>query len=202
MILEKTKNKKGFTQHHFGRAQNGAGFTLIETLVSILIFSVSIVALISITAGGVSDTGFVKKKQTAYLLAQEGVEVLRFMRDSSIRSGDDWATFNSEISGAGCTGDGCTVDSYRLAGGDPVLPTIDNCNGQCPVMKYDPLSGYQYSYGTKTDFVRTIKLNKVPGGHANEIEIYSEVSWQHGGDPFSVVLREVITNWVRPSPSS
>ena len=66
-----------------------SGFTLIETLTALLIFSTSIVVLIAATSGGFSNTNYAKNKFIASYLAQEGVEVARNTRDSS-----DWSAFN------------------------------------------------------------------------------------------------------------
>lgn len=181
--------------------KNKKGFTLIETLVSMLIFSVSIVALISITAGGVSDTGFVKKKQTAYLLAQEGIELVRYVRDTSMRYGGQqgWAGFLQGMSDC-AGGDGCTIDAYLLATNSQIAPAVEPCNGSCDPLLEHPVSGfYQYGGGQDTGYVRTIKFNGIQSSN-NEIEVVSEVSWEHGGDTASIVMSEVITGWVRQLP--
>lgn len=58
------------------------GFTLIETMTALLIFSASIVTLIVATRQGFVDTGYAKNKFIASYLAQEGVERVRNSRDS------------------------------------------------------------------------------------------------------------------------
>ena len=47
------------------------GFTLVETLVAISIFSMSLVALMSILGSGISDTNYAKQKIIAGYLTQE-----------------------------------------------------------------------------------------------------------------------------------
>jgi prepilin-type N-terminal cleavage/methylation domain-containing protein len=190
------------------------GFTLIETLVSLLIFSVSIVALISITAGGVSDTNFVKKKQSAYLLAQEGVELVRNIRDTALRSEISWVTFLSDPDvAANCVITqqnpvGCTIDSYLLAQGNSISSALSACaNNVCPELRRETTpasqtSGfYQYMAGPDSGYTRTIKIQKVFNGHPGEKEVISEVSWEHGGNTSSVTMSEIITSWVKPIPN-
>lgn len=60
------------------------GFTLVETLVAISIFSMSIIVLMSVLGGGISDISYAKKKMTAGYLAQEGIEYVRNMRDNYV----------------------------------------------------------------------------------------------------------------------
>jgi len=72
------------------------GFTLVETLVAISIFSVSIIALMAVLASGVSDINYAKRKITATYLAQEGIEYVRNMRDNAFLSADPntgWINF-------------------------------------------------------------------------------------------------------------
>lgn len=76
------------------------GFTLVETLVAVSIFTVSLLALISLLASGISDTNYAKQKLTASYLAQEGVEYLRNLRDNEVlynpTSGDaGWTVFKN-----------------------------------------------------------------------------------------------------------
>ena len=58
------------------------GFTLIETMVALAIFSVSVVSLIVMTSQGVANVSLAKNKLIASYLAQEGIEVVRNNRDS------------------------------------------------------------------------------------------------------------------------
>ncbi|MFA6301478.1 MAG: prepilin-type N-terminal cleavage/methylation domain-containing protein [Candidatus Paceibacterota bacterium] len=62
------------------------GFTLIETLVAISIFTMSILGLMSVIASGITDTSYAKQKMAASYLAQEGIEYVRNMRDTSVLS--------------------------------------------------------------------------------------------------------------------
>lgn len=58
------------------------GFTLIETLVGLLIFSLAILSLMSILGSGISNTNYAKQKIIAGYLAQEGIEYIRNQRDT------------------------------------------------------------------------------------------------------------------------
>lgn len=64
--------------------QKNRAFTLVETLVAISIFSVSILGLMSVLASGISNTNYAKQKTMASYLAQEGIEYVRNLRDNAI----------------------------------------------------------------------------------------------------------------------
>jgi prepilin-type N-terminal cleavage/methylation domain-containing protein len=71
------------------------GFTLVETLVAIAIFTMSILGLMSVMAQGISDTTYAKQKIIATYLAQEGIEYVRNMRDTEVflQNSEEWGGF-------------------------------------------------------------------------------------------------------------
>lgn len=73
----------------------GGGFTLVETLVGLLIFSMSVVAMMSVLGSGLQDTTYAKQKIVAGYLAQEGIEYARNVRDTYALNGDGWEEFRS-----------------------------------------------------------------------------------------------------------
>lgn len=80
------------------------GFTLLETLVAVAIFTVSILALLSILSSGISSTNYAKRKIAATYLAQQGVEYIRNQRDNYIISNQDdpqvgWNDFTDAAAG-------------------------------------------------------------------------------------------------------
>ncbi|MFA6520567.1 MAG: prepilin-type N-terminal cleavage/methylation domain-containing protein [Candidatus Paceibacterota bacterium] len=81
--------------------KNKGGFTLVETLVAISIFTVSILGLMSILSSGISSTTYAKNKMIAGYLAQEGIEYVRNMRDTAALTAADadtgWANFKTSV---------------------------------------------------------------------------------------------------------
>jgi len=73
-------------------------FTIVETLIAISIFSVSIISMMTVLGGGVSDINYAKSKMTATYFAQEGIEYVRNQRDNYFLSGaSGWNSFLSAI---------------------------------------------------------------------------------------------------------
>ena len=199
------KSKKGFTRTPiFGVTPKGGGFTLIETLVAVSIFSVSILGLLVVLSGGIADTGYAKKKIIAAYLAQEGIEYMRNMRDTFVLydpSGtqNGWNAFWSRLSGASCpAASGCYFDDRNLDYGDHSEPMKDilvvACGSSCPGLLYDGGSGkYGYVSGTGAGFIRQIRAVQVS---PNEIKIFSTVSWVQSAGNSSMTFSESLFNWL------
>ena len=66
------------------------GFTLIETLVAILLLSSAIAGPMTIAARGLYASTIVRNEVTAYYLAQDAMEYIRYARDSNSLTGSDW----------------------------------------------------------------------------------------------------------------
>jgi prepilin-type N-terminal cleavage/methylation domain-containing protein len=85
------------------------GFTLLETLVAIAIFSVSLLGVLSLMASSITSTTYAKNKIIAGYLAQEGLEYMRNLRDTyvlydTVGFQDGWSTFETHV---GLTGSLC-----------------------------------------------------------------------------------------------
>ncbi len=210
------KSNKGFTRTpNFGVTPKGGGFTLVETLVAISIFTVSILGVMSVLTSGIANTNYAKKKMIAIYLAQEGIEYIRNMRDTFVLYGDDdpsnWHQFGSVIDKCGNTGQGnnktCYFDDQALnfsnsnmpmAEGDLIVSCDPGGDGPCPELFYNSYTG-KYDYdninGANSGFIRTIQAS-YPNGPNGEIEILSKVSWIQGSGSYDVTFSETLFNWV------
>ncbi len=182
------------------------GFTIIETLVALSIFTVSILGLLTVTAQGVSDTNFSKNKFIASYLAQEGIEMVRNMRDTSILSGNTWTNsfhqgspYNlNECYPTGVSA-GCDINSKTLIAFQcPISPGI------CSNLGYDLVSGF-YSSGPfdqsskDSGFNRLITLKDV---NDHEVQVTTTVYWTQGASTKSVTLTENIFDWIMIAPAT
>ena len=80
-MMKKNTSFAGFTQVPTSESK---GFTLIETMVAISILMVAIVAPMSLAAQSLSAAYYARDQITAFYLAQEGIEVVRSVRDTNI----------------------------------------------------------------------------------------------------------------------
>jgi len=171
------------------RTHKPRGFTLIETLVAVLLLVSAIAGPLTIASKGLLASISARDQMVAFYLAQDAVEYVRWVRDSNKLQAKPWLTGLSA-----CTGtDGCTIDT---------LPgTVAACSGACSMLNKQTSSGstfFTYSGGTPTpqQFTRTVKLADAAGAPAGEKVLTVSVSWrQQSGVVRTIVVRENIFDW-------
>ena len=177
--------------------KNEKGFTLIETLVAIVIFASAITALISITAGGISNTNFVKNKFTAGYLALEGAELIHNIRDtvSITDSSAGWGATTSALTSC-MEPSACWIDVWGTNS-----PASCGSSEDCPAMDYNRQSGkfnYAGSDGQnnlQSIFTRIISIKIVSD---SEIRVTSKVYWLQGTQLHTVSYSYDLLNWTSP----
>lgn len=182
-----------------------AGFTLIETLLAVLLLTTAIAGPLTIASKGLTSSLVAKDQITAFYLAQDAMEYIRFKRDSNCLAAAaapgacPSGTWLSGLVGSGlCSADGATTCYLDSMENNPATPT--GCSGTCPVMYFDGRFGY-YNYdstnGTQTPqrFIRTVRITTPYGGNNDEAKVEISVSWITGGVPRVIVVRENIENW-------
>ena len=203
MILEKQETKE--------KSLHTTAFTLVETLVAIAILLVAVVEPLSIVAGSVATANLAKDQVTAYFLAQEGVELVKNVRDSNVGGlpQQDW------LSGLdGClTVSGnqkyCTIDSTSLSINTCDTPTDPRSCTKFSRVKSGNLVSYDYPLScappdcTETSFRRSITISEPVDNREAEIEVI--MYWTAGGQLFGSLnasqrermfkIKERILNW-------
>ena len=167
------------------------GFTIVESLVAIVILVLAITGTISAIQTGISSYIFSKDQIIAFYLAQEGFEQIRNIRDENGLRGQNWLTGISENSGDPCYfGSACTVDpvnsntAIKCLGGP----------GNCPVLKQDVSTGF-FGYNAlwiDTIFKREIVLTQI---NADEILITVTVDWSKGPVNRQFKAKQNLLNW-------
>ena len=199
--LFKQKNKKNSGRKILNKAK---AFTLVETLVAIAIFSMSILSLMAVLANGLSATTYAKTKTIATYLAQEGIESVRNMRDDYVlypTTGRMWNDsvgtngFVNKITQCG-SGTSCGINS-ALSPVDPNFISLCVNLNQCKIYT-DNIGYYTYLTGLQTGsdsgFIREIRIVAI---NSNEIQIISTVNWKQGSGNYNVSLSEDLFNWTQ-----
>lgn len=163
----------------------------MEVIISVAIVVTALVASIALISFSISGISSNKNKLIAASLAQEGLEIVRNIRDSGWFQGytgpvdplgNDW----KEIFGE---------QTYRveyntqqlLGAGDSTL--------------YKDATGF-YSHdnsGIATPFSRTITINYISGGDT-QIRVVCNVVWEEKGRPRSITAETRLYNWYGATP--
>jgi prepilin-type N-terminal cleavage/methylation domain-containing protein len=193
-------------KNYFIKNKYEQGFTLVETLVAVAIFTVSILALMFILTDGISDTVNAKKKVAGAYLAQEGIEYIRNMRDTYVLYSADaqtgWDAFKTKMThvSAQCQQpNGCYFDDQNIDYSNNTTPmtglSLIPCGTTCAPLYYDSTTGkYNYvSSGADSGFIRKINFETV---NTNEVKISSTVSWKQDSGSYDITFSENLFNWV------
>lgn len=178
------------------------GFTLIETLVAVMILTMGVAGPLSIASKGLQIALVAKDETTAYYLAQDAVEYVRFARDSNrlASPSSNWLSGsggNSTDLSPCISSDGsalCYLDSLDL---NPARPTA--CSGTCPQLYFNA-SNHYFTYSSAstmlTPFTRTISIKTPVGSNASEASMTVTVTWTDlPGITHKVSVAEDLYNW-------
>jgi len=169
------------------------GFTLVETMVAISILMLGILGPLSIASTGLRNSLFAKDQVTAYYLAQEGIEYVRYVRDNNYLKKNDWLGGLSD-----CTEQyGCAVDTEKWFTTNISVTTkctSTDCGDDDLLYKINWNQHYthQSTGNTATPFTRIVKVENTVAG--KEIKVTSTVTWQNGSGQKSFTLTENVFN--------
>lgn len=174
------------------------GFTLIELMISIFILSVGIIAvygafsIMAILSSEASD------RLTAAYLAQEGVEIIRNIRDTNWLNPQEFGVIEWDRGLDACENElGCEVDYTTTGfGSTPVYPWQET-----PLVINSETGFYGYdSSGTATKFTRKITIDTSLAPDA--LRVKAEVFWDRKpsilspiGGIDSVAAESVLYDW-------
>lgn len=161
--------------------QNQDGFSLVESLVSILLLSMAFTAVTGLFVVNISSASVVRNNFIAGALAQEGIELARNLRDSDWHAGRAFGSFGDA---GGAVADGL----YRVQWNSVQLLSWANVP-----LKRDASSGlFSYDTGEDTIFKREITVTTVS---AVEKRVVVRVAWNYKTFPKEIVAEEHLFNW-------
>lgn len=192
---------------------NQSGFTLIETLVAVLILTLSIGGILSLAAGGFYSVRYARNQIVANNLLQESLEYVRNTRDSAFLQGgpnpwDIWQdTLQTDINGnvTGNNSDGCFSSNGCIVNPYAISSKVKKCSTTCPYIMYFPdnefygyIASYPFSPGSSpyvTSFIRTIKIVPATNDPSNQVVVTGTITWLNGSRSKTIVQSMVLTNW-------
>ncbi len=182
------------------------GFTLLETLIAILILTLAIAGPLAIAGKDIDTTLSSKDELTAYYLAQDAVEYVRFIRDTNTLSGQSWLaglngtsnphTNSGTTAGACVSSSGaaaCTIDSLH----DEAVSCPPS--GGCLPINYDSSTNggyFTYTTGSPSIFTRSVSIISPVGSDSSEAMVTVTVTWLNAAKVKQTVqVEEDLFNW-------
>lgn len=156
------------------------GFTLLETIIACFMVAIGAVGAYTVFSQITNITSLSASRLTAAYLAQEGIEIVRNIRDSNWLQSEDW---NNGLTGCA---DGCQIDYSGFSEADPVLPPYNGAQ-----LKIDTNGFYNYLNGTPTQYKRKITITLNSDGTNDILKVVAEVFWNKG----SVKVQENLYDW-------
>ncbi|MFH0969474.1 MAG: prepilin-type N-terminal cleavage/methylation domain-containing protein [Patescibacteria group bacterium] len=191
MFLKNIKNFIGNWKLEIGNSSKKAGFSLVEVMFSVCVLSIGIVAVLSLMTGNIKNSIESRDAIIASELAQEGIELVRNVRDNNfvnVRTAFEQNFPNNDR-------DNCKIDK----GSD----NITDCNsGHSKVLNYS--SGfYIHGSGTATKFQRKIAIDYDTWPNPVQATITSTVWWNgSSSSPAScnmatkcIYVEDILTDW-------
>lgn len=155
--------------------RNKKAFSLLEVLIAIFLITIGITGAVSLVNYSISSVAIAKSQIIAASLAQEGVEIIRNIRDSN------WL---QDLAWDNGLGDG----EFRVQYDSSSLLALDGNS----VLKIDSNGFYQYDSGNDTLFRRKITITTTG---VSEMEVISEVTWNERGRSLSASAETKLYDW-------
>ncbi len=151
------------------------GFTLLEVIVAIFVIMVGITGTLGIIQQGISYTQLSSSRLVANYLAQEGIEIVRNIRDTNWLEENPWS-------------DGIPSGNWEADYNDS---TLTSWSSQGRFLNIDNKGFYSYSSGSPTKFKRKITIAK----DTDILKISVQVEWQERGRDYQVTVQENLYKW-------
>lgn len=163
-------------------ARKHSGFTLLETMVAIMLFIIALSALLALVRDSVTSASYTRNEVVATYLAQEGIDYIRNIRDQNVYvnpTASPWTDFVTEIkTNSGCgTSAGCYLN-------------LDNFSKLTPCAI--PCQTIQVSSDNKP-FIRKITTMDIG---TDVLLVKVEVTWLNGTNTRTRTLTTSLYNWV------
>ncbi len=152
------------------------GFTLVEIVAVLFVISIGLIGVLSLIVQNIQSQNINKNTITAYQLAQEGIELVRKVRDSNWLSVNPW-------------NDGILPGEYYMDYQDDLPHILVSGSG---ALYKDANGFYVHDAGELTPFSRTIEIEQIS---ASACRVYSQVTWSDRNNIFNYDVETVLYDW-------
>jgi len=164
------------------------GFTLLEVIIATFILTIGAVGVFTLVTHTTRFSSTATNQLVASYLAQEGVEIVRNIRDTNfvrIRKGVPGATWKDGLTGCAAM---CEAD-YN----DSSLTPVGSLNQLL-------LNGIRYTYdsGVPSPFPFARNIAVTINGPDTKMDVLVEVSWQERQTTRSVKAATELYKWLAP----
>lgn len=168
----------------FKRLQFKEGFSLIETLAVLFVISMALLGIVSLINQNIQVQNINKNNLIASSLAQEGIELIRNVRDANWLNSQAFDTYLSD-------------DSYQIDYRDN-MPTPTTNISQTKLYLKDGF--YVHDSGSETGltptiFSRQITIKRLNDSNGKPLQVRSLVSWTDHNKPYRYELQTLLYDW-------
>ncbi len=171
-----------------------SGFSLIETLVALVIITITISAGLMLTLSSIHEITKNKNQITAIYVSQECLELIRNNRDTAWKQNfSPFCAFPDKNA------------EYSIEISNKKINPSDCVSGWGMIIKKNPKNfqilqndeGFNHTYGAPTIFQRKITLSsdKKNNVEPQKIIFTCKVSWPEQKETKQIQISEVLTNW-------
>lgn len=176
---------------------NKKGFTIVEILIAFSVMTVGLLAVLALFTQNIQARSYIKNKLIASMLAQEGIELVRNIRD------DNWHNTIKDWdigSGLGMVDDiiqSGNNRSYTIDYDNGIDGSIDNLSNARLYINNDGFYDHTVS-ATSTEFFRLIKVIPIDmdfNSNFDNFQLKSIVRWSQNGRTHDYTITTMLSDW-------
>lgn len=156
------------------------GFSLVEVIIAVAIIITGLISVVALINSSVSGIRINKSRTIAASLAQEGLEVVRNIRDNN------WLAYKRSI---GNWRDGLANGTYRVQYNTEALLVFSSTP-----LQLDSNGFYQYDSGAPTLFYRRIIIETI---NDNQFKTTCEITWKENNRDNVLSVETRFYNWLK-----
>jgi len=169
------------------------GFTLVEALIAMSVLMVGIFSGFVLVTRALYNAAVIQDRLTASFLAQEGVELVRQIRDTNFIKILD----NESINWRDGLTDGTYIVEAKIREGNSINLVPVEEGAEIPNLLYDDSFDqkiYNHSLGERTVFNREIKISTITD---DQMMVEVIMNWRTRNIDFDLTVEDRLFNWLK-----